>query len=275
MACIPAPTPPPTPEPTTTPAPTPAVEQGIIEIRVTDPPPPGVSSAYVTLTKIEVHQASDNVSDNASGWITIISGNSTFNLFEIINEADVLGSENVTAGKYTQIRMEVIEVKGLLSDNTTPYTATVPSGKLRIVRPFNVEPSITTVLTLDFDGDKSLVMTGKEDKVLFKPVIRLLVEHSSPPTTSEEGEGEAKDTTSPVINITGVADGQQYSEPVTPVISVSDDDPNPSVNATLDGNPFTSGTEISDVGEYELVVTAIDASGNEAEVVVSFEIVQE
>ena len=65
-------------------------------------------------------------------------------------------------------------------------------------------------------------------------------------------------------------------EPVTPVISVSDDtDPNPTVVVTLNGEEFTSGTEVSKVGEYELEVTAIDASGNEAEVKVNFEIVQE
>jgi len=45
--------------------------------------------------------------------------------------------------------------------------------------------------------------------------------------------------------------------------------------ATLNGEPFTSGTEVSEVGEYELEVTATDASGNEAEVAVNFEIVAE
>ena len=167
-------TPPPTPQPT--PTPTPTMQWGIIEIRVTDPPPPGVTSANVTLTKIEVHKASDNVSDNASGWITIIDYEVTFDLFEIIDEADILGSENVTVGKYTQIRVEVIEVAGLTTDNVS-YIATVPSGKLKFVKPFEVKDGFTTILTLDFDGDKSLIMTGVEGKFLFKPVVKLLVEY--------------------------------------------------------------------------------------------------
>ncbi len=157
------------------PAPTPTAGWGIIEIRVTDPPPPGVASANVTLTKIEVHKASDNVSDNASGWITIIDYEVTFDLFEIIEEADILGSENVTAGKYTQIRMDVIEITGLTTDNTT-YIATVPSGKLKLIKPFEVKEGWITILTIDFDGDKSLKMTGK-GKFKFSPVVKLLVEY--------------------------------------------------------------------------------------------------
>ena len=179
--CIPAPAEI-TPAPTPAPEPTPTVEQGTIEIRVTDPPPPGVTSANVTLTKLEVHQASDANIDNVSEgkWITIIEDKVTFNLFEIIDQAMTLGSANVTPGKYTQIRAEVTGVEGLTKAGK-PYKATVPSGKLKFVRPFNVEDGMTTVLTLDFDGDKSLVMTGK-DKFLFKPVVRLKVEHSSPPS---------------------------------------------------------------------------------------------
>jgi len=152
-------------------------EQGTIEIRVTDPPPPGVYSANVTLTKIEVHRASDNVSDNESGWIKIIDYEVTFDLFEIIDKVYVLGSDNVTAGKYTQIRAEVLKVEGL-TKAMEPYEAEVPSGTLKFVRQFNVEDGVTTILTLDFDGDKSLVMTGKEGKFLFKPVVKLIVEYA-------------------------------------------------------------------------------------------------
>ncbi len=271
--------------PTTLPA-----GMGIIEIRVTDPPPPGVKTANVTLTKIEVHKAGaeqemeqeQSIGNNQTPeqeqqqtqqgegeWITIIDYETTFNLFEIIEEAAILGSENVTAGKYTQIRMEVIKVEGLTSDNTT-YVATVPSGKLKIVRPFEVKDGATTILTLDFDGDKSLTMTGK-GKFFFKPVIRLQVESSSSPANGE-------DTTPPVIDLEGVTEGQVIVTPetATPVFSASDDtDPDPAITATLNGDPFISGTEVSEVGEYELEVTATDASDNEAEVKISFEIVAE
>jgi len=153
-------------------------EQGTIEIRVTDPPPPGVYSANVTLTKVEVHIASDNVSGKESGWTEIFKDEEgvTFDLFEVIDKPCILGSANVTAGKYTQIRAEVKKVEGL-TKAMEPYEAEVPSGTLKFVRPFNVEDGVTTILTLDFDGDKSLVMTGKEGKFLFKPVVKLLVKY--------------------------------------------------------------------------------------------------
>ena len=73
-----------------------------------------------------------------------------------------------------------------------------------------------------------------------------------------------------------MADGEQYSEPVTPLIRVSDDttDPAPTVTATLNGEEFISGEVVSEVGEYELVVTSIDTSDNEAEVTIEFKIVE-
>ena len=107
----------------------------------------------------------------------------------------------------------------------------------------------------------------------------MLVEHSSAPATGGDTTPPITtltgvDTTPPVIDITGVTEGQIIVSPdtVTPVFSVSDD---AIVTATLNGEPFTSGTVVSEVDEYELVVTAIDASGNEAEVAVNFEIVAE
>ncbi len=151
-------------------APTPTVEWGILEIRVTDPPPADVKSAFVHLTNLEVLK----VSGNTSGWIPIIGAPPSFDLMDVIGVEAVLGSANVTAGSFTQIRMDVTEVVGETIDNV-PYTANVTSGKLRIVRPFNVGAGKRTILTLDFDGEKSLIRTGS-GKFLFKPVVKLLIE---------------------------------------------------------------------------------------------------
>jgi len=186
IAPAPAPTPEtaPTPEATPAPAPTPEaepapslpVDRGTIEVRATDPPPADVESAVVYLSGVEVHY----VSGNATEWITIVGAPPSFDLMEVLDGVEeVLGSAEVAAGKYTQIRMEVdrVEVVTTAGDN---FTAEIPSGTLKIVRPFTVEPGGTTVLTLDFDGEKSLILSGK-GKALFKPVVKLLIEH-------EEGE---------------------------------------------------------------------------------------
>jgi len=81
------------------------------------------------------------------------------------------------------------------------------------------------------------------------------------------------DTSPPEISVSGVADGEEYTDPVTPVLAAVDDaDPNPTVIATLNGEPFTSGTTVGDVGRYELIAIASDASGNESEVEIDFRI---
>jgi len=153
--------------------PGPTAEWGILEIRVTDPPPADVESAVVYLTNIEVHKVSDNVSDNAGKWMPVVGVASSFDLMLVAEVTAVLGSANVTAGSFTQIRMNVdrVEVITAAGDN---ITAEVPSEKLKIVRPFSVEGGAKTVLTLDFDGSKSLVITG-EGKALFKPVVQLKI----------------------------------------------------------------------------------------------------
>ncbi|MDP2729076.1 MAG: DUF4382 domain-containing protein [Dehalococcoidales bacterium] len=166
-------------------APAPGGGWGILEIRVTDPPPADVKSAVVHLTNIEVHR----VSGNTSGWIPVIGAPPSFDLMAVAEVAVVLGSANVTAGSFTQIRMDVDRVEVETIDNVS-YTANVSSGKLRIVRPFNVGGGKKTVLTLDFDGKRSLVITGS-DRYLFKPVVKLEIEHEVK-AESEDGKDKGK-----------------------------------------------------------------------------------
>ena len=49
----------------------------------------------------------------------------------------------------------------------------VPSSVLRIVRPFDVVAGATTVLTFDFDADRSVVSAG--NRLLLRPTVKLLV----------------------------------------------------------------------------------------------------
>lgn len=182
-ACAPTPkevTPTPTPPPA--PKPIPAAEWGIIEIRVTDALAKDISKIVVTAKNIEVHKAGseEGKPGEKGSWITIVTDPAPFDLVELAKGGfeKLLGEKKVEAGKYTQIRMDVVSVNVTIKGVEKP--ATVPSGKLKIVRPFDVEPNKATILTLDFDAEKSTVVTGKGD-VKFKPVVKLSVKKAPKP----------------------------------------------------------------------------------------------
>ena len=71
------------------------------------------------------------------------------------------------------------------------------------------------------------------------------------------------DLSAPVITISGVTDGQVSPDPVTPVITITDDDLL-SQTILLDGAAFVSGTEVSAPGSHTLLVTATDGAGNQS-----------
>ncbi len=87
----------------------------------------------------------------------------------------------------------------------------------------------------------------------------------------------AEDTTEPTIEITGVEDGVEYTRSVIPAFSASDDQDAPealTLSATLDGEAFVSGNEVSAAGNHTLEVKAEDSSGNEAEMTIEFDILE-
>ena len=87
---------------------------------------------------------------------------------------EIWGEEEIEVGHYTQIRMDVESVEATIDSEDKDVSLFLPSGKLKLVGSFEIEAEKTTILTLDFDADKSLVFTGS-DKVIFKPVIKLII----------------------------------------------------------------------------------------------------
>ncbi len=79
------------------------------------------------------------------------------------------------------------------------------------------------------------------------------------------------DQTDPLIEITGVADGEIATTVVTPLFTATDPHLG-DVTATLNGEPFTNGSTITVIGDYNLEVTADDLCGNRAVAAVTFSI---
>ncbi|MCY1022376.1 RHS repeat-associated core domain-containing protein [Pyxidicoccus sp. MSG2] len=69
------------------------------------------------------------------------------------------------------------------------------------------------------------------------------------------------DFTPPAVSFSGFVEGAHVEAPVTPVFSATDTHLQ-QVEATLDGQPFTSGTAVSAEGAHLLSVTARDLAGN-------------
>ena len=92
---------------------------------------------------------------------------------EITGVEQVLGSKAMDPGRYGQVRLSIDKVEVTVASGMV-LTAKIPGGKLKIIGGFTLEPGKTTILTLDFDADKSVVIAGPRN-VLVKPVIKLLV----------------------------------------------------------------------------------------------------
>jgi len=131
----------------------------------------------VTVDDIEVHKA--NAPEDS--WVTIVEEEKTFDLMNIQGAEVFLGEEEVEAGQYTQIRLEVTKVTVTLDGKE--ISAKLPSDKLKVVRTWEVKPDDTTILTLDFEADKFVVITGK-DQAQVKPVIKLAVSQGERPLKS-------------------------------------------------------------------------------------------
>lgn len=132
----------------------------------------------------------DDIGSDA-GWITIVDTEKTIDLKQFQGDARAfLGESTIEAGKYTQIRIMVTEAWG---ENQTGarVNITLSSGVLKIVRPWTVVDGQETVLTVDFDLDKSLTSHGKNGEYRMKPVLKLTVENGNADRADDARETES------------------------------------------------------------------------------------
>lgn len=195
-ACV-APAPTTTPSP---PAPTLQPELGTVAVYVTDAPPDkDVTAVLLTVSSLEIHRAvaeqeQEQDQEGEGEWIIIdISDNmTTFDLLKVKGIEEFFGQAEIEAGKYTQVRLIVDKAEVTTGDNVTEE-ATVPSGEIKLVRPFDVKAGETTAIILDFDAERSVIFTGS-GKIQVKPVVKLSIEYrgqSGKPKEGQEDKGES------------------------------------------------------------------------------------
>ncbi|HEY31525.1 MAG TPA: DUF4382 domain-containing protein [Dehalococcoidia bacterium] len=151
---------------------------GMLRLYVADPPAPDMDAILVDIANIEAHMA------EGVGWINIAENPGQFDLKELyISELEeFLASQIVDAGKYTQIRFDVETVTIVVGEDE--FDAKVPSGKIKLVGEFEVPDGGIVTVTLDFNGEESVLVTGN-GQYMFKPVIKLIVDGEVQPTELE------------------------------------------------------------------------------------------
>ena len=111
-----------------------------------------------------------NESFSEEGWFTVVEGPKTYDLIKIKNVKEFLGSKVLTAGKYTQIRLNVDTANLMIGNQSHPLS--IPSGTLKLVNEFDITAGAATTLTLDFDADKSVHQAGS--KYIMRPTIKVI-----------------------------------------------------------------------------------------------------
>jgi hypothetical protein len=141
---------------------------GTMQVYVTDAPPKGVTAVEIKASNVEVHKS--GAADDQ--WVTVLKDPPVFDLVKATGVNVLLGTSNVTAGNYTQVRLDITDVTVTIAGKQVK--ATVPSEKLKLVGEIVIEEGKQTTINLDFDGEKSIVLEG-QDKVSLKPVVKLIV----------------------------------------------------------------------------------------------------
>lgn len=132
-----------------------ATATGTLAIRVRDAPTTW-SHMLVTFSEVGVHPAS---APNGTGWLELPLQSAQIDFLALGNLTRVLALDRVAPGAYSQVRIHVSSVSGVLSSGA-PVAMTVTGGTLMASTPFTLRGGATTTVTLEIDLAQSIVQTG-------------------------------------------------------------------------------------------------------------------
>jgi hypothetical protein len=164
----------------------PSSRPSTLNLMITDTPFSDARAVLVTFSDVTVHRSGVSGGQERlpfAGGAT----SRTCDLKKLTNAQDVLGTGTLPPGHYTQVRI-VVSSAVLYFDNAAdgaPCAATIappagrsasiqiPSGEVRLNREFSVSDSGATTMLVDFDGDRSIHLTGN-DRYMLSPVINVV-----------------------------------------------------------------------------------------------------
>ena len=120
----------------------------------------------VTLSEISVQKEDES-------FLTIWSGEKTYDLLKLRDKAEKIIDITLDAGTYTQIRLIVTAGNIVISGES--HEMKVPSLEVKIPLVFNIMDDGATEILLDFEADHSIqvVNAGRSEQYILRPVIRV------------------------------------------------------------------------------------------------------
>ncbi|MEX0719252.1 MAG: DUF4382 domain-containing protein [Balneolaceae bacterium] len=132
--------------------------------------PASYDEVNVFIERVEVNNGSDE-----EGWITVGEPQQVFDLLELTNGVLApLGEVELETGTYEQIRLVLSSDGHSVVKDGESHDMFVPSGSqtgIKLNVNAEIEADIVYVLLLDFDANRSVVVTGNQGYLL-KPVIK-------------------------------------------------------------------------------------------------------
>lgn len=131
--------------------------------------PASYEEVNVTISEVSAHIGGE--------WHVVQQTPATVNLLDWTNgEVLELGTTDLPAGTYTQIRLKVDDAS--VVENGVTHDMTVPSGAqtgLKLNKTFTIEEDVLFEMVLDFDAHRSVVTTGPPSSptgYMLQPTIR-------------------------------------------------------------------------------------------------------
>lgn len=128
---------------------------GTLAVQVRDAPATW-SHVLVTFSEVSVRTAS---TPNGTGWLELSLRTTQVDFLSLGNLTRLLALDRLTPGTYSEVRIQVSSVSGVLSSGA-PVAMTVTGGTLVAATPFTLRGGVTTTVTLELDLAQSIVHTN-------------------------------------------------------------------------------------------------------------------
>ena len=157
-----------------------------IEVRLIDAPSADVTSIVVTIDHVDAHT-------DGGGWQTLVSTPQTLDLLTLRGGTfATLGIGRLPAGKLTQLRLVVSgsAANYAVTSDGTHHALTIPSGTqsgIKLTGPIDLPACSSAIVTLDFDGQNSLMVHPGGGDFMLRPVVRIAGMQTSPGTCGADG----------------------------------------------------------------------------------------